>query len=522
MVHSKNPEASESEPEEDFTENQFASTSARRKQNKTRTRWSPRAIKDHWTIGGPMHIPRSPTPPVAQDIPLVSTTELPDRFKTVFRFPLFNAMQSKCFNQVFKSDGNFVLSSPTGSGKTAILEMAICRTISNDTNDEYKMIYLAPTKALCSERCKDWETKFRSLGLACVELTGDSDNSNLNNVRTANIIITTPEKWDSLTRKWKDHEKLMKMIKLFLIDEVHLLKESRGATLEVVVSRMKSIEADARFIALSATVPNLDDVAKWIGKNAAVPFQPAARAKFGEEFRPVQLEKHVCGYHVPVNDFSFDKFLEPKYVNQRGNFYELAAEYVLRLLEVIPKYSKRKPIMIFCFTRASTVSTAKFLADWWSNRDTTGRYWAEPRTNAAFKNDDLNSTSSEISSIELMLNISAECAACGVAFHHAGLDYADRVAVEKRYLLGDLNVICCTSTLAIGVNLPCHFVIIKNTVTYSDSQVTEYSDLEIMQMLGRAGRPQFDDSGVAVIMTRKSRERRYELMVSGQEVLESR
>lgn len=76
----------------------------------------------------------------------------------------------------------------------------------------------------------------------------------------------------------------------------------------------------------------------------------------------------------------------------------------------------------------------------------------------------------------------------GVAFHHAGLDGSDRYAIEKGFLEGDIYVICCTSTLAVGVNLPCHLVIIKNTVCYQDTGLKEYADLEMMQMLGRAGR----------------------------------
>ena len=111
----------------------------------------------------------------------------------------------------------------------------------------------------------------------------------------------------------------------------------------------------------------------------------------------------------------------------------------------------------------------------------------------------------------------------GVAYHHAGLSVQDRSAVEKGYLNGDINVICCTSTLAVGVNLPCHMVIIKNTVAFQGPTAgcKEYSDIEVMQMLGRAGRPQFDDSAVAVIMTRLTRVQHYDKMITGQEVLES-
>ncbi|MFL5587016.1 MAG: DEAD/DEAH box helicase, partial [Ktedonobacteraceae bacterium] len=62
-----------------------------------------------------------------------------------------------------------------------------------------------------------------------------------------------------------DHVKLMQLVKLFLLDEVHVLKDSRGATLEAVVSRMKSIGSNVRFVALSATVPNSEDIATWLG-----------------------------------------------------------------------------------------------------------------------------------------------------------------------------------------------------------------------------------------------------------------
>ena len=118
----------------------------------------------------------------------------------------------------------------------------------------------------------------------------------------------------------------------------------------------------------------------------------------------------------------------------------------------------------------------------------------------------------------------AGCVQAGVAFHHAGLDSSDRTAVERSYCEGGIGILCCTSTLAVGVNLPCHLVIIKNTVTYHAEfqSCREYSDVDIIQMLGRAGRPQFDDSAVAVIMTRSEKVKLYEKMVQGQEILESR
>ncbi|KAI5362101.1 putative helicase, Sec63 domain, Helicase superfamily 1/2, ATP-binding domain-containing protein [Septoria linicola] len=432
--------------------------------------------------------PSNSSTPIVQGIQLVSTRELPDRFRAIFNFPLFNAVQSKCFPVIFRTNDNFVLSSPTGSGKTAILELAICRLVHGFTSGSFKIVYMAPTKSLCSERVRDWQSRFGTLDLQCAELTGDTDNAQLRNVQHASIIITTPEKWDSMTRKWKDHQKLMQMVKLFLIDEVHILKEDRGPTLEAVVSRMKSVDSDVRFIALSATVPNSQDIATWLGKDSMNPQIPAPRERFGEEFRPVRLQKHVCGYQSGSNDFAFEKMLDS------------------RLTEIIAKYSQSKPLMVFCMTRKSCSVTARLLADWWnSSTGAQNKYWSQPRARVVVKDKDLIDTT-----------------ASGVAFHHAGLTAEDRAAVEKGYLAGELSVICCTSTLAVGVNLPCHMVIIKSTVSYTNGGVVkEYSDLEIMQMLGRAGRPQFDDSAVAVIMTRLNRVAFYETMMAGSEVLES-
>jgi hypothetical protein len=256
----------------------------------------------------------SQAPPVVQGIQLVSVHELPDRFRPIFHYPVFNAVQSKCFDAVYNRNDNLVLASPTGSGKTAILELAICRLIAGYASGGFKIVYQAPIKSLCSERQRDWARKFAPLGLMCAELTGDTDQAHSRHVQSANIIITTPEKWDSMTRRWKDHRKLMELVKLFLIDEVHTLQDKRGATLEAVVSRMKSIGSDVRFLALSATVPNSQDIATWLGKDSTNQHLPAHRERFGEEFRPVQLQRFVYGYNFGKNDFSFDKILDTKYV----------------------------------------------------------------------------------------------------------------------------------------------------------------------------------------------------------------
>jgi ATP-dependent DNA helicase HFM1/MER3 len=250
--------------------------------------------------------------PVIQGIQLVPATALPDQIRSVFGFEIFNAVQSKCFASAFKFDDNLVVAAPTGSGKTVIMELAICRLMLELKGQDFKIVYQAPTKSLCAERYNDWQKKFGILNLKCAELTGDTDFDHLRNVQQASIIITTPEKWDSVTRKWKDHTRLMQLVKLFLVDEVHILREERGATLEAVVSRMKSVVPNIRFVALSATVPNSEDIATWLGKDSTNQHLPAHREVFGESFRPVQLKKHVYGFEGSRNNFAFESMLTQK------------------------------------------------------------------------------------------------------------------------------------------------------------------------------------------------------------------
>lgn len=134
------------------------------------------------------------------------------------------------------------------------------------------------------------------------------------------------QKWDAVSRRFCGNQSLIKSIQLFLVDEVHLINDEdrnqftkfadyffislfcfwnfwkfsicllvdradvcRGHVLEAIVSRLKAIKCPARFIAVSATFPNVDDVSIWLGGRSAVFF------KFNEDSRPVKLNRVVIG-----------------------------------------------------------------------------------------------------------------------------------------------------------------------------------------------------------------------------------
>nr|WJN24852.1 meiosis specific DNA helicase [Farysia itapuensis] len=435
-----------------------------------------------------------PSQPIAEPVPgkrveLVPVSSLPELYRSLFSFPFFNAVQSTCLASIFRSPSNLVLSAPTGAGKTVVFELAIIRMLMTEPSNT-KAVYLAPTKALCTERTRDWSRRFGSLDCGIIELTGDSIHG-LHMARKSRIIVTTPEKWDSLTRRWDEQQGILSTIRLFLIDEVHILNEpSRGARLEVVVTRTKLRGSDVRFVAVSATIPNLEDVARWIGRGGgATSSEPAETFQFGDEYRPCKLERFVYGYPKSKDEFSFQSYLNRK------------------LYDLILTHAAGRPCLVFVATRRSTVQAANILADALKETQESGKpstaHRRKSHESLTFDDKDLQALSQ-----------------LGVAFHHAGLSASDRRNVEAAFLAEHLSVVCCTSTLATGVNLPAYCVIIRGTKQF-DGQWNELSELDIIQMMGRAGRPQFDRKGVAVIMCEDNLQQKYRELASGSKDIES-
>ena len=195
--------------------------------------------------------------------PLVDRV-VPREYRSIFPFSKFNMVQQKALPTLLYSKSNVVVASPTASGKTVCMELALVELLHSRSNG--KIVYVAPNKALCQERFDDWKRKFeRAHGLICEMLTGDSERKGLTQrIAKSRLILTTPEKFDSFTRRWNDKQAFIGQIRLLLIDEIHTLNEKRGGTLEAVVTRMKTVSKSPHCHEKSWPVSNLRIVALYV------------------------------------------------------------------------------------------------------------------------------------------------------------------------------------------------------------------------------------------------------------------
>lgn len=396
-----------------------------------------------------------------------------------------NRIQSRVYEAAYKTNNNMLICAPTGAGKTNIAMMTILHEIGShiDGNgvirlDEFKIVYVAPMKALAAEMTANFGKRLLPLNVKVKELTGDMQLSK-KEIEETQIIVTTPEKWDVITRKSNDNS-LAALVKLLIIDEVHLLHEERGSVIESLVARtlrqVEQTQAMIRIVGLSATLPNYRDVAQFLRVDPA-----NGLFFFDGSFRPVPMSQEFIGVkNNPLNE-----------MDQREQMNEICWQRTLRSLK------QRQQVMVFVHSRKDTVLTARKIKEFAGISHSENLFRIPPHQRD-YDYEDLRKGFSDSKNRDL-----AGLFPDGIGFHNAGMLRSDRNLVEKAFSLGFIKVLVCTATLAWGVNLPAHTVIIKGTQIYAAEKGTfvDLGVLDIMQIFGRAGRPQFDTSGEAILIT---------------------
>lgn len=450
-----------------------------------------------------IHVPAPKRKQDANEPPLMPTNQLPKWAQSGFGAnPTLNRIQTKCYPSAFEDDGNMLICAPTGSGKTNVAMLAMLREIGKHRDpktgeidlDSFKIIYIAPLKALVQEQVGNFGKRLEHYGIKVSELTGDRQLTK-QQITETNVIVTTPEKWDVITRKATDTS-YTNLVRLICIDEIHLLHDDRGPVLESIVSRtirrQEQTGDPVRIVGLSATLPNYRDVAAFLRVDPAKDL-----FYFDSSFRPCPLKQEFIG----VTD--------KKAIKQLKTMNDVCYTKVLEQVG-----QNKQQMLIFVHSRKETAKTAKYIRDKALELDTMGQIL---RVDAASR-EILREEAEQVSNSDLK-----EVLPYGFGIHHAGMSRADRTAVEDLFADGSIQVLVCTATLAWGVNLPAHTVIIKGTQIYSPEKGSwvELSPQDVLQMLGRAGRPQYDTYGEGIIITLQSEMQYYLSLMNQQLPIES-
>lgn len=170
----------------------------------------------------------------------------------------------------------------TGSGKTFLSEFAIEHVLAQG----FKSIYVTPLRALAEQQCTRWKDRFpeAAIGVFTGETIGESTTRGA--YSKSNILVMTPERLDAILRNWRSHWGWLPEIGLVIVDEFHLLgMPARGPRLEGALTRLVRLNPFARIIGLSATIPNVGDLAKWF-----------RGGYYSSTWRQVPLEKRIVRF----------------------------------------------------------------------------------------------------------------------------------------------------------------------------------------------------------------------------------
>ncbi|KAI1128125.1 Sec63 Brl domain-containing protein [Nemania abortiva] len=444
---------------------------------------------------------------------LVKISDMDGLCRRTFKgYKTLNRMQSLVYPVAYKSNENMLICAPTGAGKTDAAMLTILQTVGqyltpnpiDNTEaidfaadlEDFKIVYVAPMKALAAEITDKLGKRLAWLGIRCREYTGDMHLTKSEIVQTQ-IIVTTPEKWDVITRKGTGDTELVQKVRLLIIDEVHMLHDERGAVLESLVARterqVESTQSMIRIVGLSATLPNYVDVADFLKVN-----RQAGLFYFDGSFRPVPLEQHFIGVKGKAGS-----------KQSRENLDTVAFEKVKEMLE------QDHQVMVFVHSRRDTLLTAKMLYEKAVDQICVDLF--DPQGHPYYEQAVREMKQSKARELRDLLPK-------GLGIHHAGMTRSDRNLMERLFAEGVIKVLCCTATLAWGVNLPAAAVVIKGTQVYSaqDGKFVDLGILDVLQIFGRAGRPQFEDVGIGMICTTGDKLPHYLSAVTEQQPIESK
>ena len=373
---------------------------------------------------------------------------------------------------------NLVVDAPTSAGKTRVIESLIDERIKKGL----RLVYTSPVKSLSNDKYREFSEKY---GRENVGINTGDFKENLG----APIVLATLETYrNSLLGVEPRMDRFV-----VVYDEYHYLQdEGRGSAWEesIVLTPKES-----QLVLLSASVPNAGDFAHWIG---ALKEKPCEVVRVSE--RPVPLVDLVYTQYgwlladklnlksqvlSELRDLARQMRQEERRNFRRGPQRERHANLVRPVADALA--AQLGPVVVYAGRRADTEGVAHTLAKY-----LPVAFTGEPAERLHKRIETLSGWDYVPSELQRLIKKT------GIAYHHSGLIPPGRVAIETLLKEGYLRVCSGTMGISLGVNFAVRSAIVADESRPSEGGETRYSNTEVMQMLGRAGRRGKDRQGFSL------------------------
>lgn len=419
--------------------------------------------------------------------------------------PIYELWQSQieALPNTLSDNSAVVLQIPTSAGKTRVAEFKIAHTLATDPKP-VRCIYIAPFKSLAAQVEESLDYYLAKVGYRVTSVFGSYESVEFEDflVEQSDVLVITPEKLDYLLRQDKA---FFNAVRLVVVDEGHLLdNDVRGLRLEILLQRLQRTFANKglQLLFLSAVVPNSEEIATWLtqGEPVAVDskWKPTklrqgifywgpdwkGRIRYPEEGLELltDIQKRL------VREFRKDKpnvrLKNP--IHYPDTRYEIAIELALDFL-------KASPTILFTAVRKHVNSISEKLQHRIQEIRTTSRdFHLAPESR-----EELERLAHKV---ERRLGPGFPLATYiqeGFAYHHGQLPDDLRRAVEETFRRGHLPILIATPTLAQGVNLPVHLMIVANLERGSSAP---FPVRDFRNIAGRAGRALHETEGQVIFV----------------------
>lgn len=370
---------------------------------------------------------------------------------------LYDRFQKEAIDYINQGH-SVIVCAPTGSGKTAIAEYIINEAFKKN---DY-IIYTAPIKALSNQKFRDFKEQFgANIGI----LTGDVSIN-----PQAQVLIMTTE---ILRNKILDEPMSLARYSWVIFDEIHYIdNEERGTVWE---ETLIFLPKHLKVLALSATIPNIQELSHWIESIHKKPMQIIV-----ENHRPVPLKiLFQCQDKIisSLNELNCTGFSQKRMILKPNRLDHLITNL---------RQNMNLPCIYFVFSRRRA-------------EDLAFELYRFDFLNAREKSEIVNLYNELCLRLDLVNEVSARrlfyLIQKGVAYHHAGMLPGLKGVVEELFTSRLLKVIFTTETFALGINMPARAVIFDGLRKFSGRYVSVLKTRDFYQMAGRAGRRGMDKVG---------------------------